>query len=140
MSLRLAWCRPLVVVLGLLPLMHSIQLLGLEDSEACNRRLSCSSGLLGGGLGTALAGGVSNELAGLCALLGGSQSHDVTLKAMQVLQVHQAMAAQAEGSRSCLPSYDRRRGGEEDERPRRTPVASTIPGQAETKGRWRGPR
>ena len=32
------------------------------------------SGLLGGG--TALTGGVSNELAGLCALLGGSQSHD----------------------------------------------------------------
>ena len=49
--------------------------------------------LLGGG--TALAGGVSNELAGLCALLGGSQSHDVTLNAMQVLQVQQAMAAQA---------------------------------------------
>ena len=50
-------------------------------------------GLLGGG--TALTGGVSNELAGLCALLGGSQSHDVTLNAMQVLQVQQAMAAQA---------------------------------------------
>ena len=49
--------------------------------------------LLGGG--TAIAGGVSNELAGLCALLGGSQSHDVTLNAMQVLQVQQAMAAQA---------------------------------------------
>ena len=51
------------------------------------------NGLLGGG--TALTGGVSNELAGLCALLGGSQSHDVTLNAMQVLQVQQAMAAQA---------------------------------------------
>ena len=51
------------------------------------------SGLLGGG--TALTGGVSNELAGLCALLGGSQSHDVTLNGMQVLQVQQAMAAQA---------------------------------------------
>ena len=50
-------------------------------------------GLLGGG--TALTGGVSDELAGLCALLGGSQSHDVTLNAMQVLQVQQAMAAQA---------------------------------------------
>ena len=50
-------------------------------------------GLLGGG--TALAGGVSNELAGLCALLGGSQSHDVTLNAMQVLQVQPVMAAQA---------------------------------------------
>ena len=49
--------------------------------------------LLGGG--TATTGGVSNELAGLCALLGGSQSHDVTLNAMQVLQVQQAMAAQA---------------------------------------------
>ena len=51
------------------------------------------SGLLGGG--TALTGGVSTELAGLCALLGGSQSHGVTLNAMQVLQVQQAMAAQA---------------------------------------------
>ena len=42
-----------------------------------------------------MTGGVSNELVGLCALLGGSQSHDVTLNAMQVLQVQQAMAAQA---------------------------------------------
>ena len=33
-------------------------------------------GLLGGG--TALTGGASTELAGLCALLGGSQSHGVT--------------------------------------------------------------
>ena len=40
-------------------------------------------------------GGVLTELAGLCALLGGSQSHQVTLNAMQVLQVQQAMAAQA---------------------------------------------
>ena len=30
-----------------------------------------------------------------CALLGGSQSHDVTMNTMQVLQVQQAMAAQA---------------------------------------------
>ena len=53
------------------------------------------SGILGGG--TALTGGVSNELAGLCALLGGSQtySHQVTLNVMQVLQVQQAMAVQA---------------------------------------------
>ena len=50
-------------------------------------------GLLGGC--TALTGGVSNELAGLCALLGGSQLHDVTLNATQVLQVQHAMAAQA---------------------------------------------
>ena len=50
-------------------------------------------GLLGGV--NALAGGVSNELAGLCALPGGSQPHDVTLNAMQVLQVQHAMAAQA---------------------------------------------
>ena len=50
-------------------------------------------GLLGGG--TARTGGVSNELAGLCALLGGLQSHDVALNVMQVLQVQQAMAAQA---------------------------------------------
>ena len=50
-------------------------------------------GLLRGG--TALTGGVSNELAGFCALLGGSQSHDVTLNAMKVIQVQQVMAAQA---------------------------------------------
>ena len=39
---------------------------------------------LGGllGRGTALTGGVTNELAGLCALLGGSQSHDAALNAM----------------------------------------------------------
>ena len=38
------------------------------------------SGLLGGR--GCSSGGVSNGLAGLCALLGGSQSHDVTLNAM----------------------------------------------------------
>ena len=53
------------------------------------------SGLLGGGTGLP-TGGVSTELAGLCALLGGSQSHQVTLKAIQVLQVQQTIAAQAE--------------------------------------------
>ena len=37
----------------------------------------------------------TTQLAGLCALLGGSQSHDVALDAMQVLQVQQAIAAQA---------------------------------------------
>ena len=50
-------------------------------------------GLLGGG--TALTGGVSNKLAGLCVVLGGSQSHYVTLNATQVLQVQQAIAVQA---------------------------------------------
>ena len=59
---------------------------GLQQSAQLN-------GLLGGG--TALTGGVSNELPGLCALLGGSQSHVVTLNAMQVLQVQQAMTAHA---------------------------------------------
>ena len=36
-----------------------------------------------------------NELAGLCALLGGSQSHKVTQNAMQGIHVQHAMAAQA---------------------------------------------
>ena len=49
--------------------------------------------MLGGG--TSLTGGVSNELAGLCALLGASQLHQITLNAMQVMQVQQSMAAQA---------------------------------------------
>ena len=93
MSPPSAWCRPLVAVLGLVPFgnaLHSTAVIGglgkLQQSTQLN-------GLLGGG--TALTGGVSNELAGLCALLGGSQSHDVTLSAMQVLQVQQAMPAQA---------------------------------------------
>ena len=61
---------------------------GLQQSAQQN-------GLLGGG--TAINGSDSNELAGLYALLGGSQSHEVTLNAMQVLQdlVQQAMAAHA---------------------------------------------
>ena len=46
---------------------------GLQQTTQLN-------GLLGGG--TALTGGVSKELAGLCVLLGGSQTHDVTLNAM----------------------------------------------------------
>ena len=58
---------------------------GLQQSSHLN-------GLLGGG--TALTGVVSIEWAGLCALLGGSQSHEVTLSAMQVLQVQHAMVAQ----------------------------------------------
>ena len=36
MCLPLAWCR-LSVVLGSVPLVHSIKLLGLEDSEGCNK-------------------------------------------------------------------------------------------------------
>ena len=92
MCLPLVWCR-LSVVLGSVPLVHSIKLLGLDRWRT--RRFATEPAWLfarGGGL---LLQDVSNELAGLCALLGGSQSHDVTLNAMQVLQVQQAMAAQA---------------------------------------------
>ena len=96
------------------------------------------SGLLGGG--TALTGGVLNELAGLCALLGGSQSHQVTLNAMQVLQVQQAMAAQAATEQNEAEAMLRARidrGGQEDERPCR--VSPSIPNQDHADQR-RGPR
>ena len=88
MSLPLAWCH-LSVVPGSVALHQTVGVGGLGGLQQATQL----GGLLGGG--TALTGGVSNELAGLCALLGGSQSHDVTLNAMQVLQVQQAMAAQA---------------------------------------------
>ena len=39
MCLPLAWCR-LSVVLGSVPLVHSIKLLELEDSEVCNKQPS----------------------------------------------------------------------------------------------------
>ena len=39
MFLPLAWCH-LSVVLGSVPLVHSIKLLKLEDSEVCNKRPS----------------------------------------------------------------------------------------------------
>ena len=67
------------------------------------------SGLLGGGTGLQTTGGVSTELCGLCALLGGSQSHQDTLNAMQVLQVQHAIIGgsssdEAEGGGSCHPN------------------------------------
>ena len=65
--------------------MLSIQLLDSEDSEDFNNK----------GGGTNLTGGVSNELAGLCVLLGCSQTHQVILNATQVLQVQYAMTAHA---------------------------------------------
>ena len=76
--------------------MHSIQLFESEVSEACCLQQTTQlSGLLGEGTAFTGPGDVSNELAGLCALLGGSQAHDVTLNAMQILQVQQAMAGLA---------------------------------------------
>ena len=51
-------------------------------------------------------GGVSNELAGLCAFLGGSQPHQVTLNAMQGLHVQQAMAPAAQ---AAMPQKEARR-------------------------------
>ena len=77
--------------LGTLNALHAtVGLGGLQQQDQL-------PGLLGGGAGLQIAGGVSTELAmaGLCALLGGPQSHQVTLNSMQVLQAQQAMAAQA---------------------------------------------
>ena len=77
--------------LGALDALHAT--VGLGGLQTPQTQLS---GLLGGGTGPQTKGGATTELAGLCALLGGSQSHQVTLNAMQVLQVQQAMAAQAQ--------------------------------------------
>ena len=73
--------------------MQSTQLLDSEDSDDCHNKPSCracSEEEL-----ALRTRGVLNELAALCALLGGAQSQQVTLNAMQVLQVQQSMAAQA---------------------------------------------
>ena len=64
----------------LLPCLHGTAICALlQTSLITDGQQTAELGSLLGG-GTALAGGVSNELAGLCALLGGSQSHDVTLQ------------------------------------------------------------
>ena len=53
------------------------------------------AGALGGpSMGLLGASGVPNELAGLCALLGNQQSHNVTLTNLQVVELQRAMTAQ----------------------------------------------
>ena len=53
------------------------------------------AGALGGpSMGLLSASGVPSELAGLCALLGNQQSHNVTLTNLQVVELQRAVAAQ----------------------------------------------
>ena len=57
------------------------------------------AGALGGpSMGFLGASGVPGELAGLCALLGNQQSHNVTLTNLQVVELQRAMAAQKEAT------------------------------------------
>ena len=52
------------------------------------------AGVLGGSSGFLGTAGVLKELAGLCALLGNQQSHNVTLTNLQVVELQRAVAAQ----------------------------------------------
>ena len=52
------------------------------------------AGVLGRSSGLLCTSGVPNELAGLCALLGNQQSHNVTLTNLQVVEPQMAVAAQ----------------------------------------------
>ena len=52
------------------------------------------AGVLGGTSGLLGTPGVSNELVGLCALLGNQQSHNVSLTNLQVVELQRDVAAQ----------------------------------------------
>ena len=52
------------------------------------------AGVLGGSTGILGMSGVPSELAGLCALLGNQQSHNVSLTNLQVVELPRAVAAQ----------------------------------------------
>ena len=57
-------------------------------------RRSIRYGVLGETSGLLGTSGVPNELAGLCALLGNQQSHNVSLTNLQVVELQRAVAAQ----------------------------------------------
>ena len=86
-SPRSAWFPTLVGVLGLelgsLDDLHDIVTVGLGGPQTQQTELAA---LFGGGTVLQTTGGISAKLAGLCALVGGSQLHQVTLNAMQVLE------------------------------------------------------
>ena len=55
--------------------------------------MSPLDGVVGGATGLLGTPGMPNELAGLCALLGNQQSHNISLTNLQVVELQRAVAA-----------------------------------------------
>ena len=71
--------------------MNLASLLGGGDVHT---QMNPLAGVLGGTAGLLGTSGVTNELAGLCVLLGNQQSHNVSLTNLQVVELQRAVAAQ----------------------------------------------
>ena len=72
-----------------------MNLASLLGGSSLRTQINPLAGILGGSSSGLLgASGVPNELAGLCALLGNQQSHNVTLTNLQVVELQRAVAAQ----------------------------------------------
>lgn len=73
----------------------AMNLASLLGGGGLQTQINPLAGALGGpSMGLLGASGVPNELAGLCALLGNQQSHNVTLTNLQVVELQRAMTAQ----------------------------------------------
>ena len=77
----------------------TMNLASLLGGGGLQTQITPLAGALGGpSMGFLGASGVPGELAGLCALLGNQQSHNVTLTNLQVVELQRAMAAQREAT------------------------------------------
>ena len=72
----------------------AMDLASLLGGGGLQTQITPLAGVLGGCAGLPGTSGVPNELAGLCALLGNQQSHNVPLANLQVVEVQRAAAAQ----------------------------------------------
>ena len=71
----------------------AMNLASLLGGGGLQTQINPLAGVLGGSTGLLGTAGVPNELAGLCALLGNQQSHNVTLTNLQVVELQRAVAA-----------------------------------------------
>ena len=72
----------------------AMNLASLLGGGGLHTQMNPLDGLLGGITGLIGTSGVPNELAGLCAILGNQQSHNVSLTNLQVVELQRAVDAQ----------------------------------------------
>ena len=77
-----------------------MNLASLLGGGGLNTQINPLAGVLGGAFGLLGMSGVPNELAGLCALLGNQQSHNVSLKNLQVVELQRAATEASNGEAS----------------------------------------
>ena len=71
-----------------------MDLASLLGGGGLHTQMNPLDGVLGGTMGLFGTSGVPTELAGLCALLGNQQSHNVSLTNLQVVELQRTVAAQ----------------------------------------------